>query len=93
MATLLSKLDLSTRNIDYIGETHTDLVAQAKLTGIRSLLDKVTRRVSGHLTPNPLAQGGGDPLSREQWAVIQPFQAHVKQDEPSRWLRAIAIKS
>ena len=79
--------------LSYHGNTITDLSKPTSLFGKIYSKGRNFLLGKGILFPFSIKENGlnkiDDPLER---AVIKPFKAHITQDVPSWWLRAIAIK-
>lgn len=94
MNLLLTKTGFSHIQLSYHGNTITDLKKETPF--YKRLLNKIRNRLlsNGIVSPfsgnEPGLEGVNEPLER---ASVKPFKAHIEQDEPSWWLRAIAIKN
>lgn len=92
MATLLESLGLRDMQLSYHGRLISDLQADRPL---RALAQKVRSRLirNGVVFPFSRRRPGMTSLSKPlERAVIHPTQAHLEQDKPAWWLRALATK-
>ena len=92
METLLSSLGLVDINLSYHGQKISELVKTPFIKKVVTVLRNKLISI-GVMGPFSKDEPGLEVISSNlERAVIKPFLAHVEQNEPSWWLRAVARK-